>query len=505
MRKRALLSVSDKTGIVELADQLVKLGYELLSTGGTAKILKENQIEVTPVSQITGFPEILEGRVKTLHPKIHGGILAKRTSEHLLELEAQKIAPVDLVVVNLYPFAATISKEGVTLEEAIENIDIGGPTMVRAAAKNHQYVTVVVNPARYGEVLAELRQKGEVSLELRQKLAVEAFRHTAQYDVLISQYLAATLTDASFPEVFLLQGEKVQDLRYGENPHQQAAFYRTNYEGLGALQQLQGKELSFNNLIDLNAAWSLVKEFAEPACTIIKHTNPCGVAVASNSREAYQKALSADPVSAFGGIVAFNQEVDKETAEDLADIFLEVIVAPSFAKEALAILAQKPKVRVLKISNMEEKNTLDLKMVSGGFLVQSKDEQDSEEWNWVTEKQGDAEMIADLRFAWKVVKHVKSNAIVCVKNGVTVGVGPGQTNRVGAAQIALAQAGEKAKGSILASDAFFPFRDTVDLAAKYGVRAIIQPGGSIKDEESIEACNQHGIAMVFTGVRHFKH
>jgi len=503
MKKRALLSVSDKTGIVKLASCLVELGYEILSTGGTAKILRDNGIAVTPVSTVTGFPEILEGRVKTLHPKIHGGILAKRTEKHLKELEANGIEPIDLVVVNLYPFKATIAKEDVTLDEAVENIDIGGPSMVRAAAKNYRYVTVVVNPADYGEVLAELQQKGEVGMDLRQKLAVEAFRHTAQYDVLVSQYLAKAFGEQGFPEVFLLQGEKVQDLRYGENPHQQAAFYRTSENSLGAIRQLQGKELSFNNLLDLNAAWSLVKEFEQAACAIIKHTNPCGVAIADNAREAYQKALAADPVSAFGGIVAFNKEVDEETAQELASIFLEVIVAPSFTEKAKALLNTKPKVRVLEIQPTKEKS-FDFKKVDGGLLVQFRDEQDLAELKWVTPKP-DGETIADLAFAWKVVKHVKSNAIVCVKNGATLGVGPGQTNRVGAARLALEQAGEKARGSVLASDGFFPFRDTVDLAAKYGVKAIIQPGGSLRDEESIQACKEQGIAMAFTGIRHFKH
>jgi phosphoribosylaminoimidazolecarboxamide formyltransferase/IMP cyclohydrolase len=505
MKKRALLSVSDKTGIVGFARELTELGYELLSTGGTAKTLQENGIEVTLVSEVTGFPEILEGRVKTLHPKIHGGILAKRTSEHLAELETQEITPIDLVVVNLYPFAKTVAKEGVTLEEAIENIDIGGPTMVRATAKNHQYVTIVVSPARYEEVLREITENGKVSLELRRKLALEAFRHTAQYDVMISQYLGNTFAGTSFPDEFLLQGEKVQDLRYGENPHQQAAFYRTGQGGLGAARQLQGKELSFNNIIDLNAAWSLAVEFEEPACAIIKHTNPCGVAIAATVEEAYKKALSADPVSAFGGIVAFNKQVDQKTAESLVEIFLEVIVAPSFSKEALNVLAGKPNVRVLEIPNSTEKIPLDMKKVSGGFLVQTKDEGEEDEWTWATEAQADAETLADLKFAWKVVKHVKSNAIVCVKNGIAVGVGPGQTNRVGAAKIALEQAGENAQGGVLASDAFFPFKDTVDLAAQFGIKAIVQPGGSIKDQESIEACNQYGIAMAFTGIRHFKH
>lgn len=504
---RALLSVSDKTGIVDLARELVSLGFVILSTGGTAKTLQEHNIPVTPVSQATGFPEILEGRVKTLHPKIHGGILAKRTPDHLEQLATNEIEPIDIVVVNLYPFKETIAKPDVTLEEAIENIDIGGPAMVRAAAKNHEYVTIIVNPGRYSEVLSQLREQGKVSPALRRELAYEAFRHTAEYDLLISQYLGDVIGGEKFPPIFSLTGEKVQDLRYGENPHQQAAFYRTESSGLAAAKQLQGKELSFNNIMDLEAAWNIVKEFSEPACAIIKHTNPCGVAIAATLAEAYTKAHEADPVSAFGGIVGFNRIVDGPTASELIKTFLEAVAAPGYTPEALEILGGKPNLRVMSVpAGQGRELQLDIKKVSGGFLVQDKDiELYSGDWKWVTTKKASPDLIKDLEFAWKVVKHVKSNAIVTAKGGVTTGIGPGQTNRVGAAKIALEQAGDKARGGVLASDAFFPFRDTVDLAAKYGISAIVQPGGSVKDEESIAACNEHGIAMAFTGMRHFKH
>lgn len=507
MGKRALLSVSDKRGIVDFAQGLVKLGYEILSTGGTAKILAEHGIPVTPVSEVTGFPEILEGRVKTLHPKIHGGILAKRIPAHLTQLEEHGIVPISLVVVNLYPFKETVAKPGVTIEEAIENIDIGGPAMVRAAAKNHQYVTVIVNPERYGEVLTLLEKEGEVPLAMRRRLAYEAFSHTAHYDAMISKYLGSLLEEKELPLEFTLGGQKIQDLRYGENPHQKAAFYQVEDYGLAAAEQLQGKELSFNNIMDLEAAWDLVQEFSQPACAIIKHTNPCGVAIGENLKEAYTKAYEADPVSAFGGIVGLNREVDGETAQALIQIFLEAVAAPAYTQEALAILKAKPGLRVLKVKGRSQGRTLDIKTVSGGFLVQERDDQPSSpDWQWVTEtKVEDESLLKDLQFAWTVVKHVKSNAIVTAKNGVTTGIGPGQTNRVGAAKIALRQAGDKAKGGVLASDAFFPFRDTVDLAAQYGIKAIIQPGGSLRDEESIAACNEHGIAMAFTGRRHFRH
>lgn len=501
--KKALISVSAKEGIGELARELVQLGYEIISTGGTAAQLIKENIPVTEAGELTGFPEILEGRVKTLHPKIHGGILAKRIPAHLDTLTEHNISPIDLVVVNLYPFRETISKPDATFEEAIENIDIGGPTLIRAAAKNHQYVTVMVNPQRYGEVLAQLRETGKVGEELRQKLAWEAFQHTAAYDVAIANYLSGQSGQEEFPREFLAAAPLVQKLRYGENPHQQANWYQGNIGGEG-LHQYQGTDLSFNNLVDLQAAWDLVLEFDQPAATIIKHTNPCGVAISNTLAEAYQKAYDADPVSAFGGIVAVNRPVDKATAEKMMEIFLEAIIAPGYSKEALAIFAQKPKLRILERGLPAEDRSHDVKKIFDGYLVQEKDQGTTppEEWEWVV---GEKQQVEDLVFAWKVVKHVKSNAIVIAKDGVTLGVGAGQMNRVGAAAIALKQGGEETRGGVLASDAFFPFRDTVDMAAQYGIQAIIQPGGSVRDEESIAACREHGIAMAFTSRRHFKH
>lgn len=540
MSKRAIISVSDKSGVVEFARELVGLGFEVVSTGGTAKTLKEAGVPVTYISDVTGFPEILEGRVKTLHPSVHGGILARRVPEHLAQLAENRIQPIDVVVVNLYPFRATIAKPGVTLEEAIENIDIGGPTMVRAAAKNYESVAVVVNPKRYPEVLNELKERGEVGSDLRFRLAVEAFTHTAQYDSAISAYLQQILQrergtalpsqitqvvyatggwdDPSkvfkdIPDKFLLAGDLVQELRYGENPHQRAAFYRepgAAGASVATARQLQGKDLSFNNIVDLEAAFSLVKEFDRPAAVIIKHTNPCGTAVGDNVAEAYIKAYNADPVSAFGGIVALNRPVDAATAGEMVKIFLEAVIAPGFDAESLEVFKAKENVRLLAAGDMAAGNAaggFDLKKVSGGFLVQDLDigSVPPEEWKVVTDQKPSPEEMQELLFAWKVVKHVKSNAIVVTKGGVTLGVGAGQMNRVGSARIALEQAGEGARGAVLASDAFFPFADTVEEAAKAGITAIVQPGGSLRDEESIEACNRHGIAMVFTGRRHFKH
>ncbi|HOQ09223.1 MAG TPA: bifunctional phosphoribosylaminoimidazolecarboxamide formyltransferase/IMP cyclohydrolase [Syntrophomonadaceae bacterium] len=504
--KRALISVSNKDGVVEFSRGLVDLGYEIISTGGTYQTIKDAGIPVRKVSDITGFPEILDGRVKTLHPKIHGGILACRTPEHLAQLEANQIAPIDIVVVNLYPFRETVAKPGVTLEEAIENIDIGGPTMVRAAAKNHQYVVVIVNPARYNTVLEELRTTGTVSQETRFKLACEAFTHTAAYDSMISAYLSS-LTGERFGDTVVIGGEKVYDLRYGENPHQQAAFYRflTPGHGLPDARQLNGKELSYNNILDTQAAWDLVGEFDQPACVIIKHNNPCGAAVAANLEEAFDKAFAADSLSAFGGIIALNRKVDASTARKMAEPFMEVIIAPDYEDEALEILRTKKNLRVLSMP-LASKSTWRLRTVTGGFVIQEEDNDPQElPMQVVTTVSPKPEQVDDLIFAWKVVKHVKSNAIVVVKDGVTLGVGAGQMNRVGAARIALEQAGEKARGAVLASDAFFPFKDTVELAAQYGITAIVQPGGSVRDEESIEACNQNGIAMIFTGIRHFRH
>lgn len=505
--KRALISVSNKTGVVDFARGLSQLGYEIISTGGTYSTLSEAGIKVSRVSEITGFPEILDGRVKTLHPRIHGGILALRNPEHLGELVQNQIETIDIVAVNLYPFRETIGKPGVSREEAIENIDIGGPSMVRSAAKNFAHVVVVVKPEFYPLVLEQLAGKGDLDQELRLRLALEAFTHTAAYDAMISAYLA-DWAGVDLGDNLVWAGEKVYELRYGENPHQRAAFYRdmTPVLGLADAQQLNGKELSYNNIIDTQAAWSLVKEYKEPACVIVKHTNPCGTATASKLEEAYDKALAADPVSAYGGIVAFNKKVDKASAEKVARLFVEVIIAPGYEKGALEILQAKKNLRLLELP-VKEAPEWQVRSVEGGFVVQETDQEasDWEELQVVTDKAPGPEQIEDLLFAWKVVKHVKSNAIVVAKDKCTVGVGAGQMNRVGSAAIALEQGGEKCRGAVLASDAYFPFKDTVELAAQYGITAIVQPGGSIRDQESIEECNRQGIAMVFTGVRHFKH
>jgi len=503
--KRALISVSDKNGVIEFAQGLERLGYEILSTGGTYKTLKEAGIKVVQVSEVTGFPEILDGRVKTLHPKIHGGILARRTEEHLRQLQANDIAPIDIVAVNLYPFRATINKPGVSLEEAIENIDIGGPTMVRAAAKNYQDVVIVVKPDFYAQILKELSENGEVSQATKFTLACEAFRHTAAYDAMISTYLSR-LNGEIFPTNFVLAGEKVYDLRYGENPHQKASFYRSMMPGssLADAVQLNGKELSYNNIIDTQAAWGLVKEFTEPACVIVKHNNPCGTAIADTLAEAYEKAFAGDPVSAYGGIIAFNRRVDLETAQKVVVPFMEVVIAPGYDPVALDCLKSKKNLRVLALE-INTSNDLQVRTVEGGFVVQDPDtgEIGVNDLQLVTKTAPTPEQIKELLFAWKVVKHVKSNAIVVAKNGMTIGVGAGQMNRVGSARIAMEN--RDCNGAVMASDAFFPFKDTVELAAACGIKAIIQPGGSIRDQESIEECDRHGIAMVFTGMRHFRH
>jgi len=511
-KRLALLSVWDKTGLLDFARGLVEQGFTLISTGGTQRVLSEAGLPVQSVAELTGFPEILDGRVKTLHPKIHGGLLARRELEaHRRQMEEHHIAPIDLVAVNLYPFAATVAKAGVTLEEAIENIDIGGPTMVRAAAKNYRHVTVVVNPDRYPEILRELAEKGKTTEATRFALAVEAFNHTAYYDAVITRWLAAQTKESPlFPETLVLPYNKVETLRYGENPHQQAAFYREPQAAPGTVataKQLHGKALSFNNLNDLNAAWELVLEFAEPAAVAVKHTNPCGVAVGADLYTAFTRAYECDPVSIFGGIVAVNRPLDPRTAEKLSEIFLEVIIAPAYSDEALTILTRKKNLRLLEIPITGKRESIDVKKVSGGLLLQTFDPTtiSPEGWQRVTNQQPTPEQLTDMVFGMKVVKHIKSNAIVLVKNGQTIGIGAGQMNRVGAARIALAQAGEKAAGSVLASDAFFPFRDTVDAAAAAGVAAIVQPGGSIRDEEAVAACNELGLAMVFTGARYFKH
>jgi len=509
--KRALISVSNKEGIIPFAKQLTELGIEIISTGGTKRALEDAGISVISISNVTGFPEILDGRVKTLHPAIHGGILAIRSDErHQAALAEHGIRLIDLVVVNLYPFQQTIAKPDVTLAEAIENIDIGGPTMVRAAAKNYADVAIVVDPADYPTIIEELKTNGSIQAETRQKLAAKAFRHTAAYDAMIAEYLT-NLTGEEYPETLTVTYTKKQSLRYGENPHQSASFYA---KPLGAAfsiaqaKQLHGKELSYNNINDANAAINLVREFQEPAVAAIKHMNPCGVGVGATLLEAFTKAYEADPVSIFGGIIAVNREVDKETAERMHDIFLEIVIAPSFSDEALAILTKKKNIRLLTLdfaaADVKEKT---LVSVSGGLLVQDADTYTLEdaEWNVVTKRQPTEAECEQLRFAWNVVKHVKSNAIVLAKNGMTVGVGAGQMNRVGAAKIAIEQAGEQAAGAVLASDAFFPMDDTVEAAAKAGITAIIQPGGSIRDADSIRKADEYGIAMVFTGVRHFKH
>lgn len=513
MAKRALISVSNKAGCVELARALNELGFEIVSTGGTFKTIKEAGIPARYVTEITGFPEILDGRVKTLNPYVHGGILARRTPEHLAQLEEHNIGTIDIVAVNLYPFKETIAKPGVTMQDAIENIDIGGPTMVRAAAKNNESVTIVVNPERYEEVVAELREKGQVSAETRLKLAAEAFTHTAEYDTYISTYLNKLVKkDEGFPEALNMAFVKAQDCRYGENPHQKAAFYRTpgvTTPGVGTAVQLQGKELSFNNIMDSNAAFECVREFTEPSAVIIKHNNPCGVASSKNLVDAYKRAFDADSVSAFGGIVACNTRVDKATAEEMIKTFLEVVIAPDFDIDALEVFKQKDNFRVMKTGGMPEgpQQGWDMKAVNGGLLVQDVDKGQVgiADLKIVSKKQPTQAELEELLFAWKVVKHVKSNAIVVTKDKCTLGVGAGQMNRVNSARIALGQAGDQVKGAVLASDAFFPFRDTVDEAAKAGITAIIQTGGSMRDEESIQAADEHGIVMILTGMRHFKH
>lgn len=510
--KRALISVSDKTGIVEFAKRLHEMGITIISTGGTMKTLKDNGIPVTYVSEITGFPEIMDGRVKTLNPYVHGGILAIRDNEeHVKAMQQHGIQGIDLVVVNLYPFRQTVAKPDVTLEDAVENIDIGGPAMIRASAKNFKYVTVIVNPARYEQVLAELAASGETADVTRMALAKEAFDHTSSYDAAITRYLSSRLGEGQFPVSLHLTYEKVQDLRYGENPHQKAAFYRENYasaEGIANACQLHGKELSFNNIVDLEAAYSIAAEFSDPGAVIIKHTNPCGTACAPTLSEAYEKAYQADPVSAFGGIIGVNRPVDQATAEKISSLFIEAVIAPAYSQEALAILTQKKNIRLLS-ADLPSGSQIqyDIKKISGGLLIQEADTYNTgcEEIKSVTKRQPTEAEWQELFFAWKVVKHVKSNAIVVSAGQQTIGVGAGQMNRVGSAAIALEQAGERAKGAVMASDAFFPFGDTVEAAAKAGITAIIQPGGSVRDEESIAMADKHGMAMVFTGVRHFKH
>lgn len=509
MIKNALISVSDKTGVVDFAKALVKLGITIYSTGGTLEVIRNAGIMVHGVEELTHFPEMMNGRVKTLHPMVHGGILAVRDNmEHKKAMKDYGIEAIDLVVVNLYPFRETIAKEHVTLEEAIENIDIGGPTMVRSAAKNHAYVGIVVNPNRYDDIIHILQEHGELPASVRLQLAKEAFSHTAAYDVAIANYMAKQVGEQPLPQEFLGAYEKVSDLRYGENPHQKAAFYRDfgKPSGMGGMHQLHGKELSYNNIVDMEAAWNMVWEFSEPAACIIKHTNPCGAAIGVDVHEAYVRAYEADSTSAFGGIVAVNRPVDIDTAEEMSKIFLEVIMAPSFDEPALSLLEKKKNIRLI-VLDKPDTHQMVLKKVSGGLLVQEEDSivEDESTYEVVTKVEPTKEQWEALRFAWKLVKHVKSNAIVVTSSHQTLGVGAGQMNRVGSAHIALTQAGEAAKGAVLSSDAFFPFGDTVETAAAHGISAIIQPGGSIRDEESIKAADEAGIAMVFTHIRHFKH
>lgn len=515
---KALISVSDKTGVVEFAKGLVALGWEILSTSGTMKLLKESGVPVTSVSDVTGFPEICDGRVKTLHPKIHGALLARRDiPEHMKELKDNDIETIDLVCVNLYPFRETIAKPDVTMEDAVEHIDIGGPSMLRSAAKNWESVTVVCNPADYGTILSEIKADGNTTRETRLKLSAKAYTHTAEYDMAISTYMRA---QAGLPEKLFLEYDLKQELRYGENPHQEAKFFASTAKepfSLATAEQLNGKELSYNNIQDANATLNIAREFDEPFCVGVKHMNPCGSATGKTIAEAWKKAYEADKTSIFGGIVAANREIDLETAQMLKPIFLEIVMAPSFAPDALELLCTKKNLRVLKV-DMTKDNTVRKQYVSmnGGMLVQDRDinTKPVAADQCVTELKPTAEQLADMEFAWKIVKHVKSNAIVVAKGGMTYGVGAGQMNRIGSAEIALKQAQNTLKeegkdimteGLVLASDGFFPFNDCVALAAEYGIKAIVQPGGSIRDEDSIKLANEKGITMLFTGERHFKH
>jgi len=515
--KQALISVSDKTGLLDFARGLADHGVALLSTGGTAQQLRAAGITVTEVADHTGFPEMLDGRVKTLHPKVHGGILARRDlPDHLSALARAGIPTIDLVVVNLYPFGATVARPGCTLAEAIENIDIGGPAMVRSAAKNYEHVAVVTDPADYASVLREMTPGGALSAETRFRLAQKAFSHTAQYDGAISNYLTsldAAGGRARFPQRLNLQFERVQALRYGENPHQEAAFYRDLQPApgsLGGYRQLQGKALSYNNIADADAAWECVKSFGEAACVIVKHANPCGVAVAASQAGAYRKAVATDPTAAFGGIIAFNRELDGATAQAVMQQFVEMVIAPGIAPEAARVLAGKSNVRVLDAPLAPGANDYDFKRVGGGLLVQTPDSASvaAAGLRIVTRRKPSEAQIDDLLFAWRVAKFVKSNAIVFCGNGQTLGVGAGQMSRIDAARIAVIKAenaGLALTGSVVASDAFFPFRDGVDVVVRAGAAAIIQPGGSVRDEEVIAAADEHGVAMVFTGYRHFRH
>lgn len=511
--KRALISVSDKSGIGRFARALASAGVTILSTGGTYEYLKKSGVPVTAVSDVTGFPEILGGRVKTLHPNIHGGILARRTlSEDMQSLADHEIKPIDMVVVNLYPFTQTIAQSGVTMDMAMEQVDIGGPTMVRAAAKNHKDVVVVVRPNRYEEIAQLVLDGADISPELRLELAAEAFGHTAAYDSAITSYLRQQIDGVSaFPQELTLSFQKSSDLRYGENPHQKAALYSESPSirpSIVDADLLHGKPLSFNNVNDASAAFDIACEFTEPVAVAVKHTNPCGVGVGENLLEAYHRAYESDPTSIYGGIVAFNRPVDMDVSLELAKIFLEVIIAPDFTEAALGVLTQKPSLRLLRTGTVAPAHgALDLRRVRGGLLVQETDTlaEDPKAWQVVTNRAPTPVELDNLWFGWRVVKHVKSNAVLLARDGQTVGMGAGQMNRILPTRMSIEQAGERAKGSCLASDAFFPFPDVVQAAAAAGVTAIVQPGGSKRDQESIDAANEAGIAMVFTGVRHFKH
>jgi len=510
--KKALISVSNKEGILSFAQELTRLGIDLISTGGTYRLLRQHHIPVTAVEEVTEFPEMLDGRVKTLHPNIFGGILAQRKNpSHLSTCAAHAISLIDLVVVNLYPFEKTISKADVSLEEAIENIDIGGPSLIRAAAKNFESVGVVVNPSRYPQILEELKhQKKSLSHELRSECAWEAFYHTSRYDALIASFFEKRVLDKKgFPAVVVPLLEKVSDLRYGENPHQKAAFYRMNNgSGFPNFIQHHGKELSFNNLLDLEAAWQIVKSFDMPSAVIIKHTNPCGTAIGNSLAEAYQKAYQADSVSAFGSIVGLNRNVDEETAKQISQTFVEAVIAPGYDEKALKSLSEKASIRILSLESFfNEPYPYTFRYVDSGFLIQTPDAKtvSNEALTCVTQRKPTVKEMNDMLFAFIVVKFIKSNAILIVKDGQTVGIGAGQMSRVDAMTIALKKAGDKAKRAVVASDAFFPFRDSLDLAAESQIAAVIQPGGSKRDHESIACCDENQMAMVFTGSRHFKH
>jgi phosphoribosylaminoimidazolecarboxamide formyltransferase/IMP cyclohydrolase len=513
--KRALISVSDKTGVIDFAKGLSKLGVEILSTGGTATFLKKSGFKIREVSDITGFPEMLDGRVKTLHPVIHAGILAKRNEKkHMDTLKKYDIGTIDLLVCNLYPFEETIQKPNVSINEVIENIDIGGPTLIRSAAKNYEDVLIVTNPKQYDEILNALKSKKEIDLEIRKKLALEAYSHTAQYDALISQYLRKRWSDEVLPENYTFTMRKIQEMRYGENPHQKGAFYKAiptvDEPCVANAKQLHGKELSFNNILDSNCAIECIKEFSQPTCVIIKHATPCGIASSTDLLQAWKDAYATDTYSPFGGIVVFNRELKEDIAKELSNCFLEVVIAPIFSKEALAVFEEKKNLRLLEVKDLDkkvERKGIDVRSVVGGYLVQERDVwlADKKTWKIVTKNKPSNEDLESMEFAVKCVKHIKSNSVVFVKDTHTVGIGGGQTSRVDATWIATQKGKDNIKGSIMASDAFFPFRDAVDVAVKAGVKAIIQPGGSIHDDEVIKAADENGIIMVFSGQRYFKH